>query len=115
MYYEYSRMREAPFKFLPSATLFLSAAHLEGLAALEWAFQEPSGLTLLVGEVGTGKTVLIHSLIARIKDDKIRIAQVSDPTLNFEQRLWFILQQLRINPIGKGKVASLQALKTFVS
>ncbi len=115
MYYEYFGLRDAPFKFQPSNTLFLSSAHLEGLAALEWALQEPSGLTLLVGEVGTGKTVLIHSLIARIKDDKIRIAQVSDPTMNFEQMLEFILQQLRINPVGKGKLASLQALKTFVS
>jgi general secretion pathway protein A len=115
MYYQYFGLRDAPFKFQPSNALFLSSAHLQGLAALEWALQEPSGLTLLVGEVGTGKTVLIHSLIARIKDDKIRIAQVSDPTMNFEQMLEFILQQLRINPIGKGTVASLQALKTFVS
>jgi general secretion pathway protein A len=106
MYYQYFGLRDAPFKFQPSNALFLSSAHLQGLAALEWALQEPSGLTLLVGEVGTGKTVLIHSLIARIKDDKIRIAQVSDPTMNFEQMLEFILQQLRINPIGKGKVAS---------
>ena len=62
MYYEYFGLRDAPFQFLPSNTLFLSDAHIEGLAALEWAFQEPSGLTLLAGEVGTGKTMLIHAL-----------------------------------------------------
>jgi general secretion pathway protein A len=115
MYYEFFGLREAPFKFLPSKVLFLSSPHLEGLSALEWAFQEPSGLTLLVGEVGTGKTMLIHSLIARIKDDSIRIAQVSNPTISFEQMLGSILQQLRINPIGKDKAACLHALRTFVS
>jgi type II secretory pathway predicted ATPase ExeA len=115
MYYEFFGLRDAPFKFLPSNVLFLSSPHLEGLAALEWAFQEPSGLTLLVGEVGTGKTMLIHSLIARIKDPNVRMAQISDPTMTFEQMLGVILQQLRINPIGKDKLACLQALRTFVS
>jgi type II secretory pathway predicted ATPase ExeA len=67
MYYEYFGLHDAPFQFLPSNTLFLSAAHLEGLAALEWAFHEPSGLTLLVGEVGTGKTRLIHALVERLQ------------------------------------------------
>jgi type II secretory pathway predicted ATPase ExeA len=115
MYYKYFGLREAPFQFLPSNTLFLSAAHLEGLAALEWAFQEPSGLTLLVGEVGTGKTMLIHALVTRLKDDRVRIAQLSHPTMSFEQILDVIVQQLRIHPVGKGKLATLQALKTFVT
>jgi general secretion pathway protein A len=115
MYYEHFGLREAPFKFLPSDTLFLGAAHREGLAALEWAFHEPSGLTLLVGEVGTGKTMLIHSLVARLKDDRVRIAQLSNPTISFEEMLSVVLQQLGIYPVGRGKLASLQALKTFMT
>ena len=62
MYYEHFGLRDAPFKFVPSNALFLSAAQLEALALLEWGLREPSGLTLLVGEVGTGKTILIHAL-----------------------------------------------------
>ena len=114
MYYEYFGLRDAPFQFLPSDTLFLSAAHLEGLAALEWAFQEPSGLTLLVGEVGTGKTMLIHALVTRLNDPRIRIAQLSNPMMSFEEMLDTTVQQLRIHPVGKGKRAALQALRTFV-
>jgi general secretion pathway protein A len=115
MYYEYFGLRDAPFKFLPSNTLFLSAAHLEGLAALEWAFNEPSGLTLLVGEVGTGKTMLIHSLMARHQEERIRIGQISNPTMSFEEMIPAILQQIGIRPAGQGKLAALQALKTFIS
>jgi type II secretory pathway predicted ATPase ExeA len=115
MYYEYFGLHDAPFQFLPSNTLFLSAAHLEGLAALEWAFHEPSGLTLLVGEVGTGKTRLIHALVERLNDDRVRMAQLSHPTMSFEEMLDVIVQQLRIHPVGKGKLASLQALRTFVA
>jgi type II secretory pathway predicted ATPase ExeA len=114
MYYEYFGLRDAPFQFLPSNTLFLSAAHREGLAALEWAFHEPSGMTLLVGEVGSGKTMLIHALVTRLQDDRVRIAQLSNPTMSFEEMLDVIVQQLRIHPIGKGKLASLHALRTFL-
>jgi general secretion pathway protein A len=115
MYYEHFGLREAPFKFLPSNTLFLSVTHLEGLAALERAFREPSGLTLLVGEVGTGKTMLIHALATRLKPDRIRIAQISNPKMSFEEMLGVIVQQLGIHPPGSDKLASLQALKTFVA
>ncbi|HEY2105377.1 MAG TPA: AAA family ATPase [Candidatus Binataceae bacterium] len=115
MYYEYFGLRDAPFRFLPSNTFFLSAAHVEGLAALQWAFDEPSGLTLLVGEVGTGKTMLIHALVTRLNDQRIRIAQVNNPTMSFEEMLGVIVDQIQIHPVGKGKLAALQALKTFVS
>ena len=113
MYYHHFGLRGAPFNFTPPDRLFLSAAHREGLAALEWGFQEPSGLTLLVGEVGTGKTTLIHSLLAR-QNARVRIARVTNPTVTFEQMLQFIAQEIRIHPVGKGKIAILQALKTFL-
>ena len=79
IYHEHFGLRDEPFKFLPSDTLFRSGAHLEGLAALEWAFSEPSGLTLLAGEVGTGKTMLIHTLVTRLDDQQVRIAQIIIP------------------------------------
>lgn len=115
MYYKYFGLRDAPFQFLPSNTLFLSSAHIEGLGALEWAFQEPSGLTLLVGEVGTGKTMLVHALVTRLNNEKFRIAQLTNPTMSFEEMLDVIVHQLRIHPVGRGKLAALQALKTFVT
>ena len=116
MYYEHFGLRDAPFKFVPSNALFLSPAQLEALALLEWGLREPSGLTLLVGEVGTGKTILIHALalLAR-QHDRVRIAQLSDPTLPFEEMLRVIVSQLGIHPAGKGKLAILQALKTFLA
>jgi general secretion pathway protein A len=115
MYYEHFGLREVPFKFLPSETLFLGTPHREVLAALEGALHEPSGLTLLVGEVGSGKTMLMHSLVARLKDDRVRIAQLSNPTVSFEEMLSVALQQLGIYPVGRGKLASLKALMTFMT
>ncbi len=114
MYYEHFGLLDDPFKFVPSNALFPSAAHREGLATLEWGLREPSGLTLLVGEVGTGKTMLIHAMLAR-QHDRVRIAQLSDPTLPFEEMLSVIVSQLGIHPAGRSKLAILQSLKTFLA
>jgi hypothetical protein len=53
--------------------------------------------------------------LSGFNDDRVRMAQLSHPTMSFEEMLDVIVQQLRIHPVGKGKLASLQALRTFVA
>src|ERR1700726_1392926 len=102
MYYRHFGLNGSPFIFTAPDRLFLSAAHREGLAALKWGFEkEPSGLTLLVGEVGTGRTALIHWLRAR-QTAGVRLASVPNPTAIVAQMLQFLRQEIGIHPIGKG-------------
>jgi general secretion pathway protein A len=115
MYYRHFGLAGAPFKFTPSpGTLYFSAAHYEGLAALQWGFRERGGLMLLVGEIGTGKSTLIDWMLQQPRDESIRIALVTNPTYTFAEMLQVIRSQLRIHPVGAGARAMLQALKTFV-
>jgi type II secretory pathway predicted ATPase ExeA/LysM repeat protein len=94
MYYEHFGLSGAPFEFNPSASvLFMSAGHREGLAALEWGLREPSGFTMLVGEIGAGKTTLIYSLLAA-RHQGVRSAWVANPRLSFDEMLRQILGQL---------------------
>jgi general secretion pathway protein A len=104
MYHEHFGLRGFPFKFSLSNTLFLGADHLEGPAKLEGAFCEPSGLTLLVGEAGTGKTTLIHALRARLNDDQVRLVQLTNPTMSFAEMLDVMLQQIGMHPAERGKL-----------
>jgi type II secretory pathway predicted ATPase ExeA len=97
MYYEHFGLSGAPFEFNPSASvLFMSAGHREGLAALEWGLREPSGFTMLVGEIGAGKTTLIYSLLAA-RHQGVRSAWVANPRLSFEEMLRQILGQLGVS------------------
>jgi type II secretory pathway predicted ATPase ExeA/LysM repeat protein len=110
MYYEHFGLSGAPFEFNPSASvLFMSAGHREGLAALEWGLREPSGFTMLVGEIGAGKTTLIYSLLAA-RHQGVRSAWVANPRLSFTEMLRQILGQLGVN-LGPAsdKLALLQA------
>jgi len=114
MYHQHFGLSGTPFGLAPSDRPFLSPAHRVALAALERGIEEePSGLMLLVGEVGTGKTTLIRTLLIN-RDPRTRIVRLSNPMLTLEQMLQFIAQEIRIHPVGKGKAAILQALKTYL-
>jgi type II secretory pathway predicted ATPase ExeA len=111
----HSKLQDRAFDPTRADAHFLSPAHRESLATLEYGFQaEPSGLMLLVGEAGTGKTALIRTLLSR-QSVAIRAVVVANPTVSFEEMLRFIAQEIRIYPVGKDKLAILRALKTFLS
>jgi type II secretory pathway predicted ATPase ExeA len=60
---------QAPFNITPDpAFLYLSASHREGLAQLQYGIDARRGFIVLTGEVGTGKTTLIQTLLSRLGD-----------------------------------------------
>ncbi len=70
MYHEYYGFIRSPFEMTPDpAFLVLGDTHREGLATLVYAVRSRKGFVLLTGEVGTGKTTLLHSLLAQLDRD----------------------------------------------
>jgi type II secretory pathway predicted ATPase ExeA len=116
MYYRHFGLNGSPFQFTSSPRqLYLSKAHREGLAALEWGLlHEPSGFTRLVGETGTGKTTLVCSLLAR-QYEQVRTVYVSNPKLSFEEITQLISGQLGLAPERPGRLAFLQAFNQFLA
>lgn len=115
MYYRHFGLSGAPFQFNPSPKLlFMSKAHRETLAALEWGLlQEPSGFMLLIGETGTGKTTLIVSLLAQ-NYAHVRIAYVSNPKLGFDGLLRDIARQFGIPPAAD-RLAVFEAFDRYLT
>jgi general secretion pathway protein A len=116
MYYQHFNLSGPPFQFTPSAeVLYPSKSHREALAALEWGLlHEPSGLTLLIGEPGTGKTTLISSVLARHLK-RVRIAYIANPQLSFDEILQVIARQLGIVFNSPQRLARLDALDEYLS
>jgi general secretion pathway protein A len=55
---------QAPFNITPDPSfLYSSGSHREGLAQLSYGIKARKGFVVLTGEVGTGKTTLIHALL----------------------------------------------------
>ena len=64
MYKEFFGLSEAPFSISPNPKFFyLSRHHREALASLKHGTGESGGFVLFTGEVGTGKTVIVRTLI----------------------------------------------------
>ena len=115
MYYRHFRLSGPPFEAaaVPEA-LYLSRAHRESLAALEWGLlHEPSGFTTLTGETGTGKTTLICSILGR-NFSQLSAAYVINPKLPFEDILRVILGQFGIPCPAATKLDRIEALVSFL-
>jgi general secretion pathway protein A len=88
----------------------MNRTHRECLAALEWGLlHEPGSFTLLIADVGTGKTTLINVVLSR-NYEHARIAYVMNPRLSFEEMLRVILERIGYLPTATTK---LELLKKF--
>ncbi|MGH9486498.1 MAG: ExeA family protein [Terriglobales bacterium] len=64
MYLEFYHLREYPFSLASDPRfLYYSAAHQEAMAALLYSLRERKGVSLLLGEPGTGKTTLLNAVM----------------------------------------------------
>jgi general secretion pathway protein A len=64
MYENFYGLAERPFELTPNPRyLLLTPRHAEALTMLEYGCSRRNGLTLLIGEAGTGKTTLIYAAL----------------------------------------------------
>ena len=67
LYLDHFGLRERPFSLVPDPTfLFWSQAHRRAYAILEYGILTRAPITMVTGEVGAGKTTLIHHLLRRL-------------------------------------------------
>ncbi len=67
MYEDYFGFKEKPFNIAPDPDyLYLSRKHQNAISSLEFGLVDDAGLILFTGEIGTGKTTLIHHLLRKI-------------------------------------------------
>src|SRR3984957_927971 len=67
MYLSFFGLSEKPFAITPDPRyLYLSERHAEALAHLLYGVNEAGGFIQLTGEVGTGKTTVVRTLLSRV-------------------------------------------------
>src|SRR4029434_3812224 len=107
-------LQQKPFTPTPDPRfLYLSPGHREGLAQLVYGVQEHKGFILLTGEVGTGKTTLLRTLLSRL-DGNTASAFVFDTTLPCEGMLEYMLEDFGVAKPGESHVQRLITLKKFL-
>lgn len=111
MYTEFFGLNEKPFAITPDPRyLYMSARHTDALAHLLYGISESGGFIQLTGEVGTGKTTLIRSVLEQLPE-KANIALILSPQLTTLEFLETIVQELHApTPAERTVKAHIDAL-----
>lgn len=114
MYLEHYGLIRQPFEMTPDpAFLYLGEAHQEGLATLVYGVRARKGFVMLTGEVGTGKTTLLHALLAQL-DPSTASAFLFNPRLEPLDFFHVLFDELGIETVCRTKGDYLIALNQFL-
>ncbi len=114
MYHQHYGLNRSPFNIEPDPDfLWLGEKHQEGLSVLRYGILENKGFLLLTGDVGTGKTVLIKSLLTSLKGN-VTIAAIPDPSLTLLDFFNIVSHEWGMAPVIEGKADFLIKFKKFV-
>jgi len=114
MYLSFFGLTEKPFAITPDPRyLYLSERHAEALAHLLYGINEAGGFVQLTGEVGTGKTTIVRSLLAQTPKNA-EIALILNPKMTAPEFLLTICEELGIG-VPDSALGSLKDLVDILS
>ena len=114
MYLSFFGLNEKPFAITPDPRyLYLSERHAEALAHLLYGINEAGGFVQLTGEVGTGKTTIVRSLLAQTPKNA-EIALILNPKMTAPEFLLTICEELGIG-VPDAATESLKDLVDILS
>jgi len=115
MYGNYFGFREKPFTITPNPQfIFLSKNHKEAFAHLLFGIDNHAGFIELTGEVGTGKTTVLRTLLSQLDSDCYRTALIFNPSQSATDLLRNINQEFGITSNAPGDSGNLDSLNRFL-
>jgi len=108
MYEQHFGFREKPFSLQPDPDfLYLGSKHSTAFTMLEYGITNGSPITVVTGEIGSGKTTLIRHLLNHL-DDGVSVALISNTHKAFGDLLtWvceaFDIQHAQLEKVGRYK------------
>ena len=112
MYQHFYGLCELPFELTPDPKyLFLTRQHREALSTLEYGLSSGKGVTLLIGEAGTGKTTLIRAALESERCRNVSCVYLVNPTLTRQEFVEALSLRFGLSThAGASKAALLEEL-----
>ena len=112
MYERYYGLQERPFDLSPNPRfLCFTPQHREALVHLEYGLSGQKGVTVLLGEAGTGKTTLVRAALQG-SNVKSTIVHLSNPTLTRSEFFEYLATGFGFSEeAGKSKIQFLRELE----
>jgi general secretion pathway protein A len=115
MYKRFYNLQRNPFEITPDPSfLFPTTRHNEALASLYYGVTAHRGFVVLTGEVGTGKTLILRSLLGLLQRRDVAFALIFNPTLSPLEFMRYIARDFGL-PVGdKAKDELIHVLNGFL-
>ena len=111
MYEDFYKLSGTPFSLTPDANCFyMSTQHARALATLNYALISNAAVTVITGEVGTGKTTLVRRVLSNL-DKKLNAGLLNNTHPNMGKLLPWILAAFKVDP---GELNEIQQYHAFV-
>lgn len=115
MYCSFFGFREKPFTITPNPRfIFLSKNHKDAFAHLLYGIDNHAGFIELTGEVGTGKTTVLRTLLYQLDTDSYRTALIFNPSLSALELLQNINYEFGISCKEQSNAPLLHSLNQFL-
>ena len=119
MYESFFNLNEKPFSLSPDTRFFFaSTGHNRVLAYLRYGVREGEGFLVVTGDIGAGKTTLIHLLLEEIEQNKqqnLIIAHLTNTQAEASELLSMVADSFGLAFEGLSKAALLARLRNFLN
>src|SRR6185503_16581737 len=116
MYKDFYGFKEIPFGLTPNPKyIFKTDSYLEVTANLRYCISHYKGLVVVTGEVGTGKTTTLRSMMQHLGHEILAVYMVN-PYLSISEFYELLISDLRLGlPMTSSKTQILSSLACFLS
>jgi len=115
MYKSYFGLRALPFGASPDPRfLYMMPQIRESLACLQYGIATRKGFVVMTGEVGTGKTTLLKTVLSTFSSERVSSAFVFNPRLDVLDFFEFVLTDFGIPPKTRTKSGMLLQLNRWL-
>ncbi|WP_101758720.1 ExeA family protein [Oceanicoccus sp. KOV_DT_Chl] len=116
MYKKHFGLKDKPFNLIPDPDyLYLSAKHRTALSLLEYGLLETAaGLSVISGEVGSGKTTLIRKLMRRIDHGQLTVGLINNTSLFQNDLMSWVASTFGLQHEGMDKIQVFREFQKFL-
>ena len=114
MYKDFFGLTGKPFQLSPDARFFFpSKEHKRALSFLKYGLGQGDGFIVITGDIGTGKTTLVQTLLTDLDPKDTVVANLVTTQLREDDLLTLVAFQFGLRPNGPSKAVLLRDLEQF--
>jgi type II secretory pathway predicted ATPase ExeA len=115
MYESFYKLKRNPFAITPDPSfLFPTTRHNEALASLYYGVIAHRGFVVLTGEVGTGKTLILRSLLGLVQRREVAFALLFNPSLSALEFIRYVARDFGLRVTNQPKDELIHMLNDFL-